>query len=111
MPSNISPAQVQQAVSLMQILIGLGVLLPFIRIGITLWAARRSPSIAEELYKNYATTDDLEKLEQKFETTVKELFCRQHADNNAVNDKFQAILQSIGELKGQFKCNLKGDNS
>ena len=103
MPSNVSPELLSQAIFLMQALIALGVLLPFIRIGISIWAARRQPSITEQLYKDYATKKDLEKLENHFNETMTEYFVRQHNESSAINDKFQAIMQSIGEIKGQLK--------
>lgn len=81
-------------------------------------ARRRTPPLSEEMYKDFATKLDLsalrddtaaklESLHVDMEEKFRELFSRQHLDGKSVEDKFQAIVRSLGRIEGQLeRCPL-----
>jgi len=64
---------------------------------------RRKPSVSEEIYRDYATKKELSDLRCDFNKTMGEFFARQHNNQSAVEDKFQAILHSVGRIEGELK--------
>jgi hypothetical protein len=100
-----SPESIQQAITLGQIITALLPLTVLVQVGIAIYAARRKPSISEELYREYATKKDLAELRCDFNKTISEYFARQHLNQSAIDDKFQAIMRSIGKVEGKLeKC-------
>lgn len=68
---------------------------------------RRTPPLSEELYKDFATKAEVTALRTHFDVTMKEYFERQHLDGKSVEDKFQAIMRSVGRIEGQLeRCPL-----
>jgi hypothetical protein len=100
-----SPESIQQAITLGQIITALLPLTVLVQIGIAIYAARRKPSISEELYREYATKKELLDLKADCTKTMNEYFARQHLNQSSIDDKFQAIMRSIGKVEGQLqKC-------
>ncbi len=65
-------------------------------------ALRRKPSIPEEMYRDFATKAELAALRAEWQNTMREYFNRQHANQMAIDDKFQAIMNIVGKLSGQL---------
>lgn len=107
MPSP-SPENIQQAINLGQIIVALLPLAVIAQIAIALWAARRKPSISEELYREYATKREVAEIRSDFNKIIGELFNRQHLNQSAIDDKFSAIMRSVGMIEGQLKEHMKG---
>jgi len=74
-----------------------------VQIGVAIWSGRRKPGVTEEVYRDYATKKELAELRQDFNRTMTEFFARQHINQSAIEDKFQAILRSVGQIEGQIK--------
>lgn len=98
-----SPAEIQQAINLGQIIIALLPLAVIAQIGIAVWNARRRPGVAEEVYRDYATKKELAELRQDFNKSISELFTRQHLNQQSIEDKFNSIILKIGKVEGQLK--------
>jgi hypothetical protein len=64
---------------------------------------RRKPSVSEEVYRDYATKQELADLRHDFNKSMNELFSRQHLNQQSIDDKFSAILRSVGQIEGQLK--------
>jgi hypothetical protein len=66
---------------------------------------RRKPTVSEEVYRDYATKRELAELRCDFNKTMGEFFARQHSNQSVIEDKFQAILHSVGRIEGELrKC-------
>lgn len=98
-----TPDDIQQAISLGQIIIALLPLAVIVQIGIAIWNGRRRPGVTEEVYRDYATKKELAELRQDFNKSMAELFSRQHMNQSSIEDKFSAILRSVGQIEGQLK--------
>jgi hypothetical protein len=64
---------------------------------------RRKPSIPEELYRDYATKKELFDLRNDFNKTMNEFFNRQHINQASIEDRFQAIMRSVGRIEGAIQ--------
>lgn len=98
-----SPEQLQQAIMIGQIILAAIPLMVFVQIGIQIWSARRRPGVTEEVYRDYATKKELAELRHDFNKTMSEFFSRQHMNQSAIEDKFQAIMRSVGSIEGELK--------
>jgi hypothetical protein len=118
---DVQAADIQTYIVLSKLLMLVVPATAVINILVSIWAGRRRPNIAEELYRDFASKKDLSKvtaeqqecekehkaamreLRLEFKSTMAEYFQRQHINQSAIDDKFQAIMQSIGEINGQLK--------
>jgi len=74
-----------------------------VQIVVGLASLRRKPPIAEEIYRDFATKAELCAMREEFRQTLSEYFQRQHINQSAIDDKFQAIMRSVGEIEGQLR--------
>ncbi len=98
-----TPAQIDNAVTLARIILAVIPLAAILQVAVAVWNARRKPSVSEEVYRDYATKKELAQLRADFNATMTELFARQHLNQSAVEDKFNAIMRSVGVIEGQLK--------
>lgn len=100
-----TPAEIQQAINLGQIIVALLPLAVIVQIGIAIWNGRRRPGVTEEVYRDYATKKELAELRHDFNKSMSELFARQHLNQSSIEDKFNSILLKIGKVEGKLeKC-------
>ena len=98
-----TPEQIENAVLLGRIILAVVPLAAIVQVVVAVWNGRRRPSVSEELYRDFATKGELKDLRADFNASMTEYFSRQHTNQSAIDDKFQAIMQSIGRLQGEFK--------
>jgi hypothetical protein len=94
---------IQQAIFTGRLILAIVPLTTIAGVAANIWNARRKPSVSEEVYRDYATKKELSELRQDFNKTMSEFFARQHINQSAVEDKFQAILHSVGRIEGELK--------
>jgi predicted NAD/FAD-binding protein len=94
---------IQQAITIGRLILAVVPLASIISVIVSVWNARRKPSVSEEVYRDYATKKELADLRTDFNQTMSEFFSRQHINQSAVEDKFQAILHSVGRIEGELK--------
>ena len=119
-----SAEQMQQYIMIGKIIIALVPLATIIQVALNIYNSRRKPSVSEELYRDFATKKDLAERKQSvseelyrdfatkkelaelrndFRDNMREMFERQHRNQSAIDDKFQAIMHSIGQVEGEIK--------
>jgi hypothetical protein len=98
-----SPADLQEAIRLGQFILTLLPLAVFVQVGVAIWSGRRKPGVTEEVYRDYATKKELAELRHDFNKTMNELFSRQHLNQQDIDNKFNAIMRSVGQIEGQLK--------
>jgi len=94
---------IQQAITIGRLILAIVPLASIISVVLSVWHARRKPSVSEEVYRDYATKKELADLRTDFNKTMGEFFARQHLNQSAVEDKFNAILRSVGRIEGELK--------
>jgi hypothetical protein len=95
--------QLQQYILIGKIIIGLVPLATIAQLLLNIYNSRRKPSVAEELYRDFATKKELADLRVDFRETMNEFFTRQHQNQSATDDKFNSIMRSIGVVEGEIK--------
>lgn len=103
---QVSPAEIQQAISLGQIIVALLPLAVLVQIGVAVWSGRRRPGVTEEVYRDYATKKELAELRHDFNKSIGELFARQHLNQQSIEDKFSSIIRAVGKIEGQIQEHL-----
>jgi hypothetical protein len=63
-------------------------------------AMRRKPPVQEELYKDYATKDDVRQLRSEFLKTTGEIFDVQRNIRAATDETFMEVKQKLGYIDG-----------
>jgi len=99
--------QIQQAITLGQIIVALLPLATIAQIAIAIWAGRRKPGVTEEVYRDYATKKELADLRYDFNKSIGELFSRQHLNQQSIDDQFKTLIKDVGNLNGQIFQHLK----
>lgn len=116
-----APHDINTYIVFSQLLMLIVPLAAIINIAVSIWAGRRRPNITEELYRDFASKNDIHDIKSdnvsverelkanmrelriEFNAALAEYFQRQHNDQQAIEDKFQAIMASIGKIQGQLK--------
>lgn len=102
-----TPAEIQQAINLGQIIVALLPLAVIAQIVIAIWNGRRKPGVTEEVYRDYATKKELAELRASFDTSMRELFTRQHLNQQSIDDQFKTLIKDVGHINGQIDQHLK----
>lgn len=98
------PTDVENAVFVLRLFQAVhGILLLIVAVFSIAAYFRRRPPVTEELYRDFATKSEVTGLRSEMRGTMSEYFTRQHINQSAIEDKFQAIMNMIGEVNGQLK--------